>query len=71
MMGTSQKLPVNGCMWYNDHLSDLNEDFIKNYNENSSEGYFLEIDIELWSTNKNLPFLPERRKLEKVKKTCL
>ena len=33
-------------MWYNDHLSDFNEDFIKNYNENSDEGYFLEVDIE-------------------------
>ena len=42
----SQKLPVNGFMWYNDHLSDFNEEFIKNYNENSDEGYFLEVDIE-------------------------
>ena len=68
----SQKLPVNGFMWYNDHLSDFNEDFIKNYNENSDEGYFLEVDIEypkqLWSSHKDLPFLPERKKLEKVEK---
>ena len=42
----SQKLPVNGFMWYNDHLSDFNEEFIKDYNENSDEGYFLEVDIE-------------------------
>ena len=53
-----------------DHLSDFNEDFIKNYNENSDERYFLEVDIEypkqLWSSDKDLPFLPERRKLEKV-----
>ena len=52
----SQKLPVNGFMWYNDHLSDFNEDFIKNYNENSDERYFLEVDIEhpnqLWSSHK-------------------
>ena len=26
----SQKLPVNGFMWYNDYLSDFNEDLIKN-----------------------------------------
>ena len=26
----SQKLPVNGFMWYNEYLSDFNEDFIKN-----------------------------------------
>ena len=30
----SQKLPVNGFKWEND-LSRFNEDFIKNYNENS------------------------------------
>ena len=68
----SQKLPVNGFMWYNDHLSDFNDDFTKNYNENSDEGYFLEIDIDytkqLWSSHKDLPFLPERRKLVKVEK---
>ena len=45
-MGMSQKLSVNGFMWYNDHLSDFSEEFIKNYNENSDEGYFLEVDIE-------------------------
>ena len=39
----SQKLPVNGFMWYSNYLSDFNEDFIKNYNENSAEGYFLEV----------------------------
>ena len=63
----SQKLPVNGFMWYNDYLSDFNEDFIKNYNENSDEGYFLEVDTEypkqLWSSHKDLPFLPQRRTL--------
>ena len=25
----SQKLLVNGFTWYNDHLSDFNEEFIK------------------------------------------
>ena len=68
----SQKLPVNGFMWYNDHLSGFNEEFMKNQNENSDDGYFLEVDIEypktLWGPHKELPFLPERRKLEKVEK---
>ena len=39
----SQKLPVNYFMWYNDHLSDFNEEFLKNYDEKSDEGYFLDI----------------------------
>ena len=68
----SKKLPVNGFMWYNNYLSDFTEEFIKNYDENSDEGYFLEVDIEypkqLWSSHKDLPFLPERKKLEKVEK---
>ena len=68
----SQKLPVNGFMWYNDHLSDFNEEFIKNYDEKSDEAYFIEVDIEypkqLFGSHKKLPFLPERRKLEKVEK---
>ena len=67
----SQKIHVNGFMWEDD-LSRFNGDFIKSYNENSHERYFLEIDIEyskqLWSSNKDLPFLPERRKLEKIEK---
>ena len=67
----SKKLPVNGFKWEND-LSRFNENFIKNYNENSDVGYFLEVDIEypkqLWSSHKDLPFLPEGRKLEKVEK---
>ena len=63
--------PVNGFKWGND-LSRFNENFIKNYNENSNVGYFLEVDIEypkqLWSSHKGLPFLPERKKLEKLEK---
>ena len=37
----SQKLPVNGFMWYKDYLSDFNEDFIKNYDEKVMQDIFL------------------------------
>ena len=67
----SKKLPVNGFKWEND-LSRFNERFIKSYNENSNKGYFLEVDVEypkkIFSLHKDLPFLPERRKLEKIEK---
>ena len=67
----SKKLPVNGFKWEND-LSRFNERFIKNYNENSDIGYFLEVDIdypkELFNLHKDLPFLPERKKVNKVEK---
>ena len=67
----SKKLPVNGFKWEND-LSRFNEDFIENYNENSDVGYFLEVDIEypkkLFNSHKELSFLPERKKLEKLEK---
>ena len=67
----SKKLPVNGFKWEN-YLSRFKENFIKIYNENSDLGYFLEVYIEypkqLWSFHKDLPFLPERKKLGKVEK---
>ena len=46
----SQKLPVDDFKWVNlmnlIKLSKFNEDFIKNYDENSNTGYFLEVDID-------------------------
>ena len=67
----SQKLPVNGFRWVND-VSRFIEDFIKNDNENSDVEYFLEVDVEypkkLFDSHKDLPFLPERKKLEEVEK---
>ena len=40
----SQNLPVNGFKWAK-NLSKFNEIFIRNYDENSDIGYFLEILI--------------------------
>ena len=39
-----QKLSVNKFEKIED-TSQFNEDFIKNYNKESNEGYFLEVDI--------------------------
>ena len=69
----SQKLPVNGFKWVEkSRLSRFNERFIKNYNKNSDIGYFLEVDIdypkELFNLHKDLPFLPESKKVNKVEK---
>ena len=41
----SPKLPVGGFKWIKD-LSKFSESFIKNYNENSDKGYFLEVDVK-------------------------
>ena len=41
----SQKLPVNNFGLIKD-TSQFNESFIKNYNEESNEGQFLEVDIQ-------------------------
>ena len=41
----SQKLQINGFKWIED-TSQFNEDFIRNYNEESDEGYFFENDVQ-------------------------
>ena len=41
----SQKLPMNGFKWVNS-LSQLNEIFIRAYDENIDIGYLLEVDID-------------------------
>ena len=42
----SQKLPVNNFEWIKD-ASQFNEAFIKNYNQEIDEGYFLEVDFNI------------------------
>ena len=62
----SQKLLLNNHEWIED-TSQFNEDFIKNYNEEKDEGYFLKVDVQyiqkLHELHNDLPFLPERVKI--------
>ena len=64
----SQKLPVSNFV----DTSQFNEGFIKNYNAESDEGYFLEVDVpyleKFHELNNDLSFSPERMKVEKVEK---
>ena len=72
-LATSQKLPANNCEWIDD-TSLFKEDFIKNYNEESDEWYFLEVNVQypkkFHELHNDLPFLSEKMKIEKVKKAC-
>ena len=66
-----QKLPANGFKWIK-YTFQFNEDFIKSYNEETDEGYFLEVDVQypkkLHEIHNDLPFLQERIKIEKFEK---
>ena len=47
-------------------MSRIDEDFIKNYDEDGNIGYYLDVDVEcpkeLHDLHSDLPFLPERIK---------
>ena len=66
----SKKLPVGKFEWM--HPSDYTEDHIKNYDNNDEYGAILEVDIEypqeLSNKHKDVPFLPERRKINRIEK---
>ena len=66
----SQKLPVNGFKWIDSN--EINEEFIKNYNENNKKGYVFEVDVKypkkLHDSHSDLPFLSRRMKIDKCKK---
>ena len=66
----SQKLLVDGFEWVED-TSQINEDFIKSYNEESDERYFLKVEIQypenFYRTQNDLLFFPEWIKTENVK----
>ena len=67
----SQKLPLDGFKWV-DETSQLNEDFIKSYTKDSNIGYLIDADVQylenLHEPHNDLPFSPERIKIEKVEK---
>ena len=67
----SQKLPVTNFQQIKD-TTQFNKDFIKIYNEESDKRYFLEVDVQylekLHKCHNDLPFFPERIKIEEVEK---
>ena len=66
----SKKLPVGEFEWINPE--DYTEDIIKKYDENDDYRAILEVDIDylkhLHKLHSDLPFLPERMKINKVDK---
>ena len=72
--GMSQKLPLKSFKQVI-KLFKFDEDFIKNYDENSKKRYILEVDVEypknLFNLHNDLPFLAERKKIKKVQEACL
>ena len=66
-----QPLPVDGFKFAK-NMSKIDEDFIKSYDEDSDKGYILEVDVKypknLHDLHSDLPFLPERMKIDKCRK---
>ena len=66
----SHKLLANNFEWIKDTYQ-FNEDFIKDYNEEGDEGFFLKVDVQylqkLLDFHNDLPFSLERsRKVRKL-----
>ena len=69
----SKKLPVNGFKrLHSNKINKINQDFIKNYNENDNKGYILEVHVKypkrLHELHSDLPLLSERMKIDKCNK---
>ena len=69
----SQKLPIGNFEWIKkDDISKFDEKFTKNYDENSDKGCIFELDVEypkhICMLHGDLPFLPERMKINKCTK---
>ena len=67
----SQKIPANNFEWIKD-TSQFNEDLKKSYNEESDEGYFIEVDVQyvgkLHELHNDWLFLTEGMKIKNVGK---
>ena len=63
----SRKFTVNDFKWVED-IPESEESFVKNYNKESDEEYFLENDAQYSSHNLHNDFtcLPEKMKIERV-----
>ena len=70
-LAISLNLILGSFKWVKE-IFQFNEDFVKIYNDDRDEGYFLEVDFQypenLHNLYHDLPFLPERMKIEKVEK---
>ena len=68
----SQKLPVDGRFKSAENTSQFSTDFIENYNEDTDEVYFLEVNVQypekLHKLHNDVLFLPERMNIEKNEK---
>ena len=63
----SEKFLVDGFKWIKNAFQ-FNENFTKNYNEDSCTGYFFETDEEMHNLNNYLLFFPEKMTTEKFEK---
>ena len=70
-MGNVSKITINGFKWIED-TSEINEEFVKKYDENNDKRYILEVDVKypkkIHNLHSDLPFLPKRMKIDICKK---
>ena len=67
----SQKLPVDSFKFF-ENTSQFNKDLIENYNEDSNEGYFLEVDVQFLKNYMNFTmidsFAKKNENIENIEK---
>ena len=67
----SQKQPVSSFKWVK-NISKIDEELKKNYDNDCDIGFILQVDVEypkeLHDLHSDLPFLPERMKINRCNK---